>query len=238
MNKKILKICAVIWGISGVTILVSVIYPIASYELESRMKYPELISPVVKGSSTFNNLDYTKASNWFPKGARADKFTSDKVTYYTISIPALGIYRATVSIGGEDLADNLIQYPGTQVPGKIGNSVIFGHSILPYFFNPKDYLSIFSTLPKLKRGDEVYVNYDGISYKYEVESMFEVKPENIQILAQDTANSYLSLVTCTPPGHPLKPKRLIVRARLIPTTDASDFTKQTNANTGHSTRLE
>ena len=232
MNKKILRICAIIWGISGVTILVSVIYPIASYELESRMRYPELISPVVKGSSTFN-LDYTKASNWFPKGAGAEKFTSDKVTYYTISIPALGIYRATVSIGGEDLADSLIQYPGTQVPGKIGNSVIFGHSVLPYFFNPKNYLSIFSTLPKLESGDEIFVNYDGISYKYEVDSMFEVKPENIQILAQDTKDSYLTLVTCTPPGHPLKPKRLIVRARLIPTTDVKEFEEVSYENIGH-----
>ena len=54
--------------------------------------------------------------------------------------------------------------------------------------------------------------------------MFEVKPTDIQILEQSTSESYITLVTCTPPGHPLKPRRLIVRAKLIPTTQA-------NANT-------
>lgn len=216
-------------------ILVSVLYPIASYEVESKLKYPQLLSPVVKEESSISleDFDYTKASNWFPSGAKKEEFISTKVTYYKISVPALGIDDATVSIGGEDLADSLIQYPGTQVPGKVGNSVIFGHSILPYFFDPKDYLAIFSTLPELERGDMVYVNYDGISYKYEVESMFEVQPEDIQILEQDSGNSYLSLVTCTPPGHPLKPKRLVVRAKLVPTTEQKDFTKHANADAGY-----
>jgi sortase A len=231
MNKKILRICGIVWGLSGVTILASVIYPIASYELEARSRYPNLINPVVKNNKTaFENYDYTKASNWFVGGAKKEEFESQNITFYTISIPTLGIENAKVTIGGEDLKDSLIQYPGTQVPGKIGNSVIFGHSILPYFFNPKNYLSIFSTLPKLESGDEIFVSFDGISYKYEVESMFEVKPEDIQILDQDNSNSFLTLVTCTPPGHPLKPKRLIVRARLIPTTEAQDFTDLNNEN--------
>jgi len=234
MNKKILRICGIVWGLSGVTILASVIYPIASYEIVARSKYPDLISPVViDDKSTLESYDFTKASNWFPRGAKKEEFESQNVEKYSISIPALGIENATVSIGGEDLSDSLIQYPGTQVPGKIGNSVIFGHSILPIFYNPKNYISIFSTLQKLEKGDDVYVAYDGISYKYEVESMFEVKPEDIQILEQDTKDSYLTLVTCTPPGHPLKPKRLIVRARLVPATEAQDFVEQNNENTSH-----
>lgn len=232
MNRKILRVCAIIWGISGVVILTSVVYPIISYERKASLKYPDLVSPLVEDTKdSYEDYDYTKASNWFPDAAKKQDFVSDKVTHYKITIPSLGITDATVSIGGEDLADSLIQYPGTQVPGKIGNSVIFGHSILPYFFNPKNYLAIFSTLSEMNKGDEVYVNYDGIAYKYMVDSMFEVKPQDIQILDQDTANSYLTLVTCTPPGHPLKPKRLIVRAKLIPTTNVSDFSKQSNANT-------
>jgi sortase A len=208
-----------------------VLYPIIEYEIEANSKYPTLISPVVKNNSeSYENYDYTKASNWFPGAAKSQDFVSEKVTHYKITIPSLGIQEAVVSIGGEDLADSLIQYPGTQVPGKVGNSVIFGHSILPYFFDPENYLAIFSTLPEMSSGDDVYVNYDGISYKYEVDSMFEVKPEDIQILEQDKANSYLTLVTCTPPGHPLKPKRLIVRAKLVPTTQSGEFSKQTNAD--------
>jgi sortase A len=92
--------------------------------------------------------------------------------------------------------------------------VVFGHSILPQFFDPKNYMSIFSTLPTIKQGDEILVYFDGITYKYIVRDMFEVRPDDIQILEQNTSGSYLTLVTCTPPGHPLKPKRLIVRAKL------------------------
>ena len=87
---------------------------------------------------------------------------------------------------------------------------------MPIFYNPKDYLSIFSLLPTLKKGDEIFVEYDGISFKYEVETMFEVLPTDLKVLDQDTTDSFLTLVTCVPPGDPRKPKRLIVRARVVP----------------------
>ena len=62
------------------------------------------------------------------------------------------------------------------------------------------------------------MDYDGVSYKYRVESMFEVRPTDIQVLQQDNSDSFLTLVTCVPPGDPRKAKRLIVRARVIPPT--------------------
>ena len=114
------------------------------------------------------------------------------------------------------MSQSLIQFPDTALPGKVGNTVIFGHSILPIFYNPENYLAIFSTLDKLDKGDEVIVDYDGIRYKFTVENLFEVSPNDIQILEQDSSSSYLTLVTCSPPGDPRKPKRLIVRARLTP----------------------
>ncbi len=206
MQKRLfLKILAGFLAFTGLGLLVFVTWPIIAYELTS-LGETQLISPVP---------DLTRASNWFPGGAGAGDFTASGVAYYTLAIPKLRIEGATVAIGGEDLSKSLVQYPGTALPGKRGNAVIFGHSILPQFFNPKDYISIFSTLPTLKVGDEVLVKYDGISYRYRVENMFEVLPTDIQVLEQDTSDSFLTLVTCVPPGHPLKPRRLIVRARLI-----------------------
>lgn len=217
MTKKTIKrICAIIMAISGLVIIFSTIYPILSYEWEAAQKYPVLISPLVDektGSFKFSKKDFTQASNWF-EGVDGE-FVSNNINYFTLSIPKLGIESATVAIGGEDLSQSLIQFPGTSLPGKIGNTVIFGHSILPQYFNPKNYLAIFSTLPTLKKGDEIIVNYDGITYRYEVSDTFEVRPTDIQILEQSKDGSYLSLVTCTPPGHPLNPKRLIVRAKLV-----------------------
>jgi sortase A len=78
---------------------------------------------------------------------------------------------------------------------------------------------MFSLLPTLKNGDEIDVNYDGVSYIYKVENMFEVLPTDIQVLDQNYSDSFLTLVTCVPPGDPANPKRLIVRARVVPLTD-------------------
>ena len=221
MGKNVLKLSAVISAISGFIILAGVIVPILSY------KTPGLLSPIpeVKNQAV-EELDYTKASNWFVGGADPEDFVSPSVSFYTLSIPKLKIENATVAIGGEDLSKSLIQYPGTAVPGKNGNAVIFGHSILPIFYDPKNYISIFSTLPTLKKGDEINVNYDGVSYKFRVENLFEVQPTDLQVLDQDTSDSYLTLVTCVPPGDPRKPKRLIVRARVVPPQNTNENTRR------------
>lgn len=215
MNRKlILRICAIVCGLSGVVILLWIFSPILIYEFTSP-PLETFISPVsnsnIAGSA---NTDYTKASNWFPGAKVSPNFQAPTVSFYKISIPRLGIRSATVSIGGEDLAQSLIQYPGTAVPGKIGNSVIFGHSVLPSFFDPANYLTIFSTLPTLVNGDIITLDYDGITYKYQVEEKFEVDPADIQILDQDQSDSFLSLVTCVPPG--LQTRRLIIKARIVP----------------------
>lgn len=220
-KKKLITILGVLIGIFGMVIIIGTIYPIISYEVMSRRKYPILISPIVeKKKAQIDDRDYTKASNWFADDLDGKNFESSKVSYYSLSIPKLKIENATVAIGGDNLSEHLIQYPGTALPGKKGNAVIFGHSILPSFYNPKNYISIFSLLPTLKKGDEIKIYYDGIEYLYKVESMFEVLPTDIQVLAQDSSDSFLTLVTCTPPGDPRKLKRLIVRARIAPPEQA------------------
>lgn len=217
-HKNVIRISAIISGISGAIILTGVLYPIISYNVNYSPKYAsDLISPVIEEkSANVSEIDYTQASNWFNGGAAKADFVAKEVEYYTISIPKLKIAKATVAIGGEDLANHIIQYPGTALPGRRGNAALFGHSILPIFYNPNNYLSVFSLLPTLKSGDLIYVDYDGISFVYEVERMFEVLPTDIQVLDQDMTDSFLTLVTCVPPGDPRKPKRLIVRARVVP----------------------
>lgn len=215
-RKLVLRIFAIVSGFIGVAILSSVVYSLVSYDVISKDKFPILLNPVVEKSTLDDNVyDYTKASNWFV-GSDKSKFDETKVSYYNITIPKLKIDSAIVAIGGDDLASHLIQYPGTALPGKRGNAVIFGHSTLPSFFNPKNYTSIFSTLSILDKGDEIIVYFDGVEYRYVVEALFEVLPTDVQVLEQNISDSYLTLVTCTPPGDPRKPKRLIVRAKIVP----------------------
>lgn len=209
-KKNIVKICAIICGISGFIILTWVFYPIISYQLTAPQSMT-FLSPIPYGSE---NTDYTKASSWFPTAKANSNFNKNPVSFYKLSIPRLGISKATVAIGGEDLSDSLIQYPGTALPGQIGNAVVFGHSVLPAFYNPANYLTIFSTIPTLTKSDVILVDYDGITYKYQVEEKYEVDPSDIGILNQDESDSFLTLVTCVPPG--LTTRREIIKARIVP----------------------
>ncbi len=216
----------------GIFFFINAAYPIVSYQILVSPRFsPAFISPSseselaqsfgfaqgkVEAQETevlgaeIDLVDYTKASNWFP--SEKVTFTESESATYSLSIPKLEIKEAKVVVGLEDLKKSLVQYPGTALPGKFGNTIIFGHSVLPQFFNPKNYISIFSTLPTLRAGDEIFLNYNQVEYKYLVEQMIEVSPDDISILAQRHDDSYLSLVTCVPPGTFLR--RLIVRGRL------------------------
>jgi sortase A len=56
------------------------------------------------------------------------------------------------------------------------------------------------------------VNVNNVTYKYRVENITVVDPNNTSILQQNFDDSYLTLVTCTPPGTIWK--RLAVKARI------------------------
>ena len=197
----------------GLIFLANAFWPIISYEVKSRRFIkPQLISPVsVLGEST-TVVDYSRPSTWFPTAPSLPPKPS-KITHYTLSIPKLKIEKAVVEIGGEDLMKSLILYPGTALPGQYGNTVVFGHSTLPQFFNPKNYKTIFSTLPTLEKGDEIFIGFDGVLYKYQVIGLQEVSPEDVTVLEQHYDSEYLSLITCVPPGTYLR--RLVVTAKLI-----------------------
>jgi len=169
--------------------------------------YQNEVKFVLGEKTNLNDLTKPENTNLTPTELNEE----EKIIFYTLSIPKLKIFDAKVRVGLE-LKESLAQYPGTAIPGKLGNTVIFGHSVLPIFFNPKNYLTIFSTLPTLQPKDEIYINFNQIKYKYVVEQMIEVTPDDVSILAQRYDDSYLSLITCVPPGTYLK--RLIVRARL------------------------
>lgn len=202
--------------IFGLFLVSSAIFPIVFYELSYSPQFKPLVVPIaeevdreVLGEST--TLDLTRPANWFYQAPRFPPRPS-RITHYSLSIPKLGIRDAVVQVGGEDLKKILVQYEGTVYPGQFGNTVIFGHSVLPAFFNPENYLTIFSTLPTLEKGDEILIDFDGVLYKYLVEDLVEVAPTDISVLEQRYDDYYLTLVTCVPPGTYLR--RLAVRARL------------------------
>ena len=137
---------------------------------------------------------------------------------FYLTIPKLGIERAEVGTNSESLSpdERLGHYPGSALPGEVGNSFIYGHSVLPMFYDPKNYRTIFSTLDKLEKGDRVVVEFGERVFEYEVESWVTLKPEDVRPLESVSSSflrdSYLTLMTCVPMGTGTN--RLLVYARL------------------------
>jgi len=199
---------------SGFGLIISAAFPIFFYQLFVSPRFQTIIKPVPEEAvlgEKVEEIDYTQIGNWFSEMPRFSPLPS-KITHYILSIPKLKINEAVVQIGGEDLKQALVQYEGTALPGQFGNTVIFGHSVLPQFFNPKNYLTIFSTLPTLKVGDEILINFDSVLYRYRIFEMAEVLPSDISVLEQRYDDAYLTLITCVPPGTYLR--RLAVKAKL------------------------
>ena len=205
----------------GSSFLFLAIFPIAKFQFEYSGKFKQIIDPTSsassnRGSILGNNTDYTQLSNWFVNSQEnllpTSQINDSSVSTYNLSIPKLKIKDAVVTLGSMDLEKSLIQYPQTALPGQLGNTVIFGHSVLPQFFNSKNYLTIFSTLYKLEQGDEIDLQYDRSTYKYIVEEMYEVQPTNLSVLEQRFDDKTLTLITCSPPGTYIR--RLVIKATL------------------------
>jgi sortase A len=103
-----------------------------------------------------------------------------------------------------DLRRAVGHIPGTALPGQPGNVGLSGH---------RD--TFFRSLKDVRIKDEVQLSTLQGNFKYEVESLRVVEPENVGVLAS-SGEKVLTLVTCYPfyfvgPA----PQRWIVRARQV-----------------------
>jgi len=150
----------------------------------------------------------------------SDEGSSPNISnFFYLTIPKLKIEDALVEINSESLnpSSALGHYPGTSLPGDNGNAFIYGHSVLPWFFNSNNYKTIFSTLGKLEPGDEFYIKYNNREYTYVVETKEELSPSDVKPLAEIKPKylneSTVVLMTCSPPGTKLK--RLLINGVLV-----------------------
>ncbi|MBI2621083.1 MAG: sortase [Candidatus Levybacteria bacterium] len=168
---------------------------------------PANIGNLIATATNTIGTDYTDARNWYPGIDQGQNIAT-----YKISIPKINIEDALVSNSDTDLTKHLVQYNSDTLPGKDGNSVIFGHSTLPQLFDPGNYKTILANAYKLEVGDKVIIEINNKLYSYKIESIIVVDPSDTSILAQNFTDSFITIITCTPPGTVWK--RLVIKARI------------------------
>jgi LPXTG-site transpeptidase (sortase) family protein len=197
------------------------LWNIKEAEIAKRPGLVQVLANAPASAFTNTSIGNNNASLEDPTSASAD--TGDSVIYptFTMTVPRLsitsGLVTSDVMSNNEEiykpvLIKSMAHYKGSAYPGEEGNVIIYGHSILPSFYNPNNYLSIFSTLDSLQGGDSIQVSWGKESYLYKVEGMEVVDPKDTRVLKYKNGKT-LTLITCEPPG--LATKRLLVFARLV-----------------------
>jgi len=107
-------------------------------------------------------------------------------------------------VDGETLQVAVGHIPSTPLPGQVGNVGVAGH---------RD--TFFRRLKDLAKNDEIRFSTLEGEFRYRVESLAVVGPDNLGVLAA-SADNMLTLVTCYPFSYVGNaPRRFIVRARQV-----------------------
>jgi sortase A len=135
---------------------------------------------------------------------------SSRLSFPTALIGRLSVPRLHLSaMVREGIDRNTLQLaighiPATALPGQAGNVGVAGH---------RD--TFFRGLKDLRTKDEVHFSTLSGDFKYVVESLIIVEPDNVGVLAPSSEN-VLTLVTCYPFSYiGTAPKRFVVRARQV-----------------------
>lgn len=218
-------------GIAGFLLAGYTFFPLLSYEIYIQPAFANQVfaSPIpqttiITQASIKSLLENTadqishmgnpNDTSWLPQSANQYKEVgvTEQLSNFYLTIPRLGIENSYVSMTDNNVNLHPIWFPGTAVPPNKGNAAIFGHSTLPQWFDPHNPHAIFATALDLKVGDEINLTIGSTAYTYKIVKMTIVPADDTSYLAQDTDGSYVSIITCTPPGTTWR--RLVIKAKL------------------------
>ena len=205
MNTSPFKLIAGLLIAAGLIILVSIYWPVAQVEIGYFSDQIGSIKYVVGNEQPYNtfqklltpvNMDF---SIIIPKIAAVapivDKVDPNQPYIY---LPAL--------------KDGVAHALGSANPGDAGNVYLFAHST-DAFYNVGKYNAVFFLLGKLSKGDEVFIYYKGRKFKYIVDQVKVVSPNEIDYLAGNPDEKSLTLQTDCPTGTTIM--RLLVVANEV-----------------------
>jgi sortase A len=123
-----------------------------------------------------------------------------------IEIPKIGLdHKIMHGITLRNIDNGPSHWPGTAMPGEIGNTVFAGHRVT--------HTHPFRRIDELVPGDEIFFTINGIRTRYVVTGHEIVSPKRVDIV-NPTPNATATLFACHPPGSARQ--RYVVRAELAP----------------------
>ena len=244
MNKKIIEILLIIFGLCLIAFPIILNY-ISSYygtvaitnyqeqidqmtaiekdeEFEKAQKYNENLKKETLVEVSIDNSDSELQENK-SNVSYLNVLNIGKVMAY-ISIPKIDIYIPIY----HGLSENVLQSgvghaERTSLPigGKGTHCVLAGHTGLAR-------AKFFDDIDQLQIGDKFYINVVGEIHTYEVDKIDIVEPNNTDAIKIEDDKDYVTLVTCTP--HFLNTHRLLVRGTRVENDDSSNTVDEDKTN--------
>lgn len=213
------KVYPMVLFVLGILIMTTqVVIPVILIKENDEVTTP-VTSSVLGIASGFRDFEFSELSEESNETTEEVIRAEPVPKTFFLDIPKLGIENAVVETNSPSLnPDTMLgHYAGSSLPGNVGNTFIYGHSVLRWFYNPRNYKSIFSTLDTLVIGDAFYIKYNEQTLKYKVNKIQYLIPSEVDPLANVSPRflneSTATLMTCAPPGT--KIKRLLVSGVLI-----------------------
>jgi sortase A len=142
-----------------------------------------------------------------PEAAPSDEYApTPDVVHGTLALPTLGVEQSLhegVTLTAIDRGPS--HWPGTAMPGEVGNVVVAGHRVT--------HSRPFHDLDLLRPGDPlVFTLTDGSRWTYELTGIEIVAPDAMHIVRQ-TPEATATLFACHPKGSAAQ--RIVARFRLV-----------------------
>jgi sortase A len=214
----------------GLLLLAFVAYQLwgtALYEHSAQARLQQELTPSLHTSGTLPKVAKGSGGGTAdPITSRAAPPTADPAVGNPVgllSIPAIGMTNAVIVEGtGEgQLQEGPGHYPGTPLPGEVGNAAIAGHRTT--------YGAPFYSLDGLKPGDAINVETPQGLFQYLVVLTKIVQPTDTTVL-QTSVLPELTLTTCNPRYS--ASQRLIVQALLHTSLTNASFVPTPRTTTG------
>jgi LPXTG-site transpeptidase (sortase) family protein len=180
-----------------------------------------IVFTTFNGRSFYNQIKYTfrigiekidKFMAELPVGINKLYNVADSIVIPKININAPIVFPKNTDEKNlfKELENGTVHYPGSVNPGKVGNSILLGHSSA-YPWYKGQYGSVFSLLNRLDENDEIIIFYKKHKYVYRITHKKIVN--DTAVVNKQESKSQIVLLSCWPVGTTWN--RIMIKGELV-----------------------